>query len=113
MPLDTNVRAHTDELRGKHKAVLKDVLGDDGVTVGERGKHHDLSLHVGGEPGERQGLNVNRGKSLAALDAHALLYALDAHTHALEFLEDHPQVMRIEAENLDSRRDRRRARRRR
>ena len=35
MALDTNVGTHAHQLRGKHKAILEDVLGNNGTAVGK------------------------------------------------------------------------------
>ena len=51
MALDANLGAHAPELRREHEAVLEDVLCNDGAAAGQRGKDHDLGLHVGGESG--------------------------------------------------------------
>lgn len=81
MALDTNIGTHTHELGGEHEAVLEDVLGNYGASVGKGRKHHDLRLHVRREAGERKRLDIDRPDALDAIDVDAVLdtLALDAH----------------------------------
>lgn len=102
MALDTNVGTHAHQLRGKHKAILEDVLGDNGATVGKGGEYHNLRLHVRREAGERKRLDVDRLDTLDTVHMDAILDALAVDTHELHLLEHHAQVNGAKARDIDT-----------
>lgn len=102
MALDTNVGTHAHQLRGKHKAILEDVLGNNGTAVGESGEHHNLRLHVRREAGERKRLDVDRLDTLGTVHMDAILDALAVDTHELHLLEHHAQVNGTKARDIDT-----------
>ena len=102
MALDTNIGTHAPQLRGKHEAIFKNVLGDDGAAVGKRVENHNLRLHIGGEARERQGLDINGFEVRGAVHAHTTLNTLVGNPHELKLLEHHAQMMRVEANHLNA-----------
>ena len=103
MVLDTDVGAHARQLGREHEAVLEDVLGNDGAAVSQRRQHHDLCLHIRGEAGKRERLDVDRLDALNAVDAKAVLDALRLDAHLLHLAQNHAQVHGVETRNLDTR----------
>lgn len=102
MALDTNIGTHTHELGGEHEAVLEDVLGNYGASVGKGRKHHDLRLHVGRETRERKRLDIDRPDALDAIDVDAALDTLALDAHKFHLFEHHSQVDGAEARNIDA-----------
>ena len=102
MALDTNIGTHTHELGGEHEAVLEDVLGNYGASVGKGRKHHDLRLHVGRETRERKRLDIDRLDALGAIDVDTVLDTLALDAHKFHLFEHHSQVDGAEARNIDA-----------
>jgi len=87
--LDANIGTHAHQLGCEHKTILEDVLGDNGAAVSQGGEHHDLSLHIRGETGERERLDIDRLDALGTVHMDAILDALAADAHELHLLEHH------------------------
>ena len=102
MALDANIGTHAHQLGCKHKTILEDVLGDNGTAVGQGGEHHDLRLHVRGETGERERLDIDRLDALDAINVDAILDAFAIDAHELHLLEHHSQVNGAKACDVDT-----------
>ena len=102
MALDANIGAHAHQLGCKHKTILEDVLGDNGAAVCQGGEHHDLRLHIRGETGERERLDIDRLDALGTVYMDAILDALAVDAHELHLLEHHAQVNGAKACDVDT-----------
>ena len=61
-----------------NEAVFKYRFGNDTLPLGHGHEHHELGLHVGGEPGVSLGANIETFDGVRALDANASGGRIDA-----------------------------------
>ena len=97
--LNTDGSTHAHKLCSQHETVLKHVLGDEAGTIGHAFKHHELSLHIGGETRIRKRLDIHGNEPLTTTDSHAVLKALDLNAHLGHFCKRDIEMHRVETGN--------------